>query len=101
MGKRRVVQGRGPQVNRFQGSSLPPFLQPSLDGEGGGLGPHSLIGTPYPAQQPRAQSTVTVELVGKGWLLAESQSPHTLRAWKLEVAERKWGLRVRSPCSMV
>lgn len=79
--------------------TLPPALPGG--GEGGGLGPHSLIGTPYPAQQPRAQSTVTVELVGKGWLLAESQSPHTLRAWKLEVAERKWGLRVRSPCSMV
>lgn len=45
--------------------SLPPFLQPSLDGERGGLGPHSLIGTPDPAQPPRAQSTVT-ETGGEG-----------------------------------
>lgn len=82
-------------------ASLPPFLQPSLDGERGGLGPYSLIGTPDAAQPPRAQSTVTVKLVGKGRLLAESQAPHTLRAWKLEVAERKWGLRVCSPCPMV
>lgn len=76
-------------------SSSPPWMVR------GGLGPRSLIGTPDAAQPPRAQSTVTVKLVGKGQLLAESQAPHTLRAWKLEVAERKWGLRVCSPCPMV
>lgn len=62
---------------------LPPFLQPSLDGERGGLGFRSLIGTPYPSTA--AKSTKHNDRAGGEGMTAGGQParPHPKWVWKL------------------